>query len=47
MATPRSARGGHPKQFGRIERLIRATEPPLGPTQGEKKEAEFEGGGGG
>lgn len=30
-----SSRGHHPKQFKHIERLIRATEQPLGPTQGE------------
>lgn len=36
MANPVSSRGGHPKQFGHIERLIRATELPLGPTQGIK-----------
>lgn len=30
MADAGSSPGGHPKQFRRIERLIRATELPLG-----------------
>lgn len=37
VAKPASLRGGHPKQFRHIERLIRATELPLWPTQGKKK----------
>lgn len=36
MANPVSLGGGHPKQFRHIERLIRPTELPLGPTQGIK-----------
>lgn len=37
MANPVSSQGGHPKQFRHIERLIRATELPLGPTRSKKK----------
>lgn len=37
MANPVSSLGGHLKQFRHIERLIRATELPLGPTQGKEK----------
>lgn len=36
MANPVPLRGGHPKQFRHIERLIRAPELPLGPTQSIK-----------
>ncbi len=35
-ANPVASWGGHLKQFGHIERLIRATELPMEPTRGKK-----------